>query len=391
MKLAFTLFLCGNLFGASRYFVSGGVDNNWGTTGNWSLTDGGAGGQTVPSASDDVHFTANSPNCTVNTSARVALTLDFTGYTNTITMSQQITVSGSVTLVSAMTISGAGALLVNAAATLTSNTKTWPNDMTISGAVTYTLADNWTVNGTLTIGSGSNTTTVNGNQFTAHTSFTAGVSTGVVTGTTTMLMNGTGTLTGPSSTGSLRSNFTINTAGTITLATGNFRYNTNTFTCTAGTVDASNADLIAASAGTTFGCAEATWKSITFNFAGTYTLNEDMFTTGLCTFGAGSSGQTINSGNINCPAGLTYTGTSSTLQGTTVFKLTGTGTLTAASLTSGRIANPISIQAGSGTISITSPFTVDIGAVSLVSGTVVASAGNTWSSATPPLGTITVQ
>src|ERR1051326_2705128 len=139
-------------YAGTRYFVNGGVDNNWSTIGNWSLTSGGAGGQTVPTSSDDVHFDSKSPNCTVNTSARVCKTLDFTGYTNTIPMSNGITVSGSVTLVSAMTISGSSGLTVNATGTLTSNTKTWPNDLTLSGtSKTYTLGDSWTISGTLTL------------------------------------------------------------------------------------------------------------------------------------------------------------------------------------------------------------------------------------------------
>src|SRR3990167_103117 len=145
---------------ANRYFVSGGVDNNWSTTGNWSLTSGGAGGEAVPTASDDVFLDAVSPNCTVNASARVAKTLDFTGYVNTITMSQQITVSGSITLVSAMTISGSGALIVSATSTLTSNGKTWPNSLNLSGGSTYTLADNWDVDGLLAVGGSS--MTING-------------------------------------------------------------------------------------------------------------------------------------------------------------------------------------------------------------------------------------
>src|SRR3989344_3853628 len=110
---------------AARYFINGGVNSNWSTSGNWSATDGGAASGVKPTASDNVFFTANSPNCTVDT-AGGGLPLNFTGYASTITMTAGLTISGSVTLVAAMTIAGSGTLIVNAAATLTSNGKTWP-------------------------------------------------------------------------------------------------------------------------------------------------------------------------------------------------------------------------------------------------------------------------
>jgi hypothetical protein len=106
---------------ADRYFVNGGVDNNWGSTSNWSATSGGAGGSSIPTAGDAVFFDTNSPNCTVNASNRVALSLNFTGYSNTITMTFAITVSGNVTLSANMGISGTGALTINGSSTLTSN------------------------------------------------------------------------------------------------------------------------------------------------------------------------------------------------------------------------------------------------------------------------------
>ncbi len=124
---------------ANRYFLNIGA--NWGDTANWSDTSGGTGGFSVPTNADDVFFDANSGNCTVNASNRVCKTLNFTGYTNTITMTFGITVSGSVTLVAAMTIAGASGLTINATGTFTSNGKTWPNALTFSATNTLTLAD----------------------------------------------------------------------------------------------------------------------------------------------------------------------------------------------------------------------------------------------------------
>ncbi|MEK9135040.1 MAG: hypothetical protein AAB451_01970, partial [Patescibacteria group bacterium] len=106
-------------------------------------------------------------------------------------MTAGLTISGSVTLVAAMTISGASGLTVNAAATLTSNTKVWPNALTCTGAVTFTLADNWNVDGLLTIGL--NSATFNGFQITASAGLThAGSGTQVVSGTTNLILDGTG-------------------------------------------------------------------------------------------------------------------------------------------------------------------------------------------------------
>jgi len=131
---------------AANIFQSGGVNNNWNTTGNWSL---GA----VPTASDGniATFNASSPNCTVNIAA-VCNNIDFTGYTNTITMTNGITVSGNITLGSSMLISGAGGLTSNGSGTWISNNKTWPNSMTVSATATITISSfMFTIGGTLTL------------------------------------------------------------------------------------------------------------------------------------------------------------------------------------------------------------------------------------------------
>src|SRR3989344_1900035 len=138
---------------AARYFINGGVNSNWSTSGNWSATDGGAASGVKPASTDDVFFTANSPNCTADT-AGVGLTLNFTGYASTITMTAGLTISGSVTLVAAMTIAGTSGLIVNGTSTLTSNTKVWPNALALQGTSTHTLADNWNVDGLLSVGGG---------------------------------------------------------------------------------------------------------------------------------------------------------------------------------------------------------------------------------------------
>ena len=367
---------------ANRYFVNGGVDNNWGTTGNWSTTSGGAGGSAVPLATDDVFFDASSPNCTVNTSNRVALTLNFTGYTNTITMTFGITVSGSVTLASGMTIAGTGFLATNATATLTSNGKTWPNAYTATvGSTTVTLADNWVINGLVTFGTAANNITVNGNQITCNGGITHGGSTGIISGTTLLLLAGTGTITGPSSTGALRLPITINTSGTYTFAAAAFRYDTGTLTYTAGTVVTSGSTLTCAS-GTTFDCAGITWAAVTLSGAATYTMTGALNVSGLLTLGNGSTGvTTLNGANVNASGGVTLSVTSGSIANasTSTLVLSGTGTVNSSGLTTGAILCKVTINASSGTVTFASPVRLDMARVQFTAGTVITDVG-TWAS-----------
>jgi len=161
---------------------TGAVNSNWGTAGNW---DTGV----LPSATgagSDAIFNASSPNCTVNITTAVCRNLNFTGYTNTITMTNGILVGSAstanpghtVTLSPTMGISGTGSISTraNGTTTLTSNGRVWPNGFGINNNFVAansiaTLTDNWTVQN-LFLGPGTNhamtlqgafTITVNGN------------------------------------------------------------------------------------------------------------------------------------------------------------------------------------------------------------------------------------
>jgi hypothetical protein len=143
---------------------TGAVNSNWGTAGNW---DTGV----LPSATlagTDAIFNASSPNCTVNV-AGVCRNLNFTGYTNTITMTNGITVGSTssanpghtVTLSPTMDISGTGTIQTraNGNTNLRSNGRTWPNAFGIANVAvatnpTVTLLDNWTISGNLFIAPG---------------------------------------------------------------------------------------------------------------------------------------------------------------------------------------------------------------------------------------------
>jgi hypothetical protein len=199
----------------------GTLDNDWGLAGNWLE---GA----IPTASDDVIFDSNSPNCTINASNRVALSLNCTNYTNILTFSFGLTVGGSITLGSQMQINGTAILSQSAAGSLTSNGFVLPIPFSIvTSTATRTFVDDWVFNSNLTLSvgatlSGGRQLSVNGNL----------IVNAIIPGAYTILLSGTGTWSGS---GTLRGNLTINTNGTITIS-GIVRFDTGTLTHISGNV-----------------------------------------------------------------------------------------------------------------------------------------------------------
>lgn len=145
---------------ANRYWVGGTA--NWdGTAGTkWALTSGGAGGQAVPTAADDVFFDASSGavTCTISTGNTGAKSINCTGFTGTLTGAGDITVSGNITFVAGMTLSLTNTVTIDGTATLISGGKSYWN-LAINGVgTTVTLGDAINVIITLTITSGTFTT-----------------------------------------------------------------------------------------------------------------------------------------------------------------------------------------------------------------------------------------
>ncbi|MEK9135041.1 MAG: hypothetical protein AAB451_01975, partial [Patescibacteria group bacterium] len=183
--------------------------------------------------------------------------------------------------------------------------------------------------------------------------------------------------------GAIRNNLTINTAGTITFASGNtFSYNTGTLTYTAGTVVTTGNTLNNQGIATTFACSGITWNNVTITGTVTVTLSENLNVTGLLTLVSAGQSLVINGSTINASGGVRHGGTSGTSSGTTVINVNGTGTLDAPSATSGRIDNPITINAPGGTVTIATagdtPFYGLLNKLNYVAGTVVTDRG-TWS------------
>lgn len=351
---------------AARFFVNGGVDNNWSTIGNWSLTSGGTGGEAVPTASDDVAFDSNSPNCTVNTSNRVCKTLNFTGYTGTITMTMGITVSGSVTLVSAMAIAGTGFLAVNATGTLTSNAVAWPNALNIGGtSQTYTLADAWTVTGLITA-NGTTATTVAGTfSITANGGFTSTVASFILSTGTLILGGGTWNSNGVVFTGN------VTFAGNVTVS-GNVSWRTGTMLYSSGTITTTSSTLTMTAAGT-LNTNGIIWNNFTASGTITITLSSDLTLTGTLTLGTTTLTTTINGAfNINAKGNVTLSGSTAIIAGTATIIMNGTSNQTLSTPSSTQIKTNFKIDSTGGTITMPTQLQYSTGTFTYLQGTVTA-------------------
>lgn len=365
----------------ARYFVSGGVDNNWGTTGNWSLTSGGAGGQSVPTSADDVFFDANSPNCTVNSSTRSAKTLTCTGYVSALTLSAQLNVFGDVTLSATMTVPGTMFLSITSDPAITLDFKgvELPNLEIVNYGTAATLVSDVTVTTQLRLGTFFNYNAVNGGTIYCRGGMHIS-SQYQSAGTTTIEMIGTGSLT--TSGGSIRHPFVINTAGTITYSAGAHTYDGSSFTYTAGTVVTTGSTMtfsrIVASMALNSGAIE--WNNVTFSQqSSTFNLSSNVIVRGLLTIGAATYDLNINGADLLSYGGVTLTGTGSgSFNGTARVILKASQTLT--SNLDYRPGPHFVIDAPGGTITLSGTCLFEVQRLKVTAGRVVATAG-TWSEA----------
>lgn len=369
---------------AARYWITGGITNNWSDTSNWSTTSGGGGGSAVPTAADDVTFDgAGNSNCTLNTStAKLAKSLTVTaGYTQTLTFNVTLTVSGNVSLGVNMVFAGSSELIVAATATLTSNGKTLGVPFRLKNvASTFTLADNWTVPSITLEPSGSGTMTVNSNTLNITGSVTTLSTSARITGGTTLFnLTGTGTWSG---TGTIINNLTINTAGTITIS-GTVNYGTNTLTYIAGTVTTTGSTLAVPAAtgvtGPTLACSGITWNNYTVANTLITTLNEDFNATGVYT----TSNATVNTSS-GSKLNIGGWAMSATNGGTATIVFSGTGTW---SSTVGVVTNAIEINTA-GTLTISGSITVRTSSFTFTAGTMDSSSGTILFNTTSPTLTL---
>src|SRR3990167_4518498 len=180
---------------------------------------------------------------------------------------------------------------------------TWDN-VTLLGTLTYTITSDLNIGGTLSLGATTSIITINGLFNINVATLTMGFSsTGNVTGTASIVMNGTGTWSG---TGIVKNNLTFNSAGTITVS-GTVRKEANTLTYTAGTMSMGTSILLLPAA-TTLATNGMTWNDLQITTTSTITLSNACQTTSLTT--AGTTTITINGagktlGATNWVAGTT--------------------------------------------------------------------------------------
>ena len=285
--------------------------------GNWDSVSTWVGGL-IPTASDDVVATSTSGSLTINVTTAACLSINFTNYVNTLTISSGkiLTVSGNVTFVPGMTITGTGTLSLNDNGTLTSGGKTLTGSLIFGGVNrNYSLADNWIVSGNVTIGgtsstniSGAYTLSVGGN-FTVNQTSTVSV-------TTTFILNGTGTWSGSSV---LKNNLTINTSGTITIL-GTVSVNGNTITHINGTVVTTSSTLTGRNY--SLNTSAITWNNLIVQTNYNLTLLSNLNVNGLLTLGG--NGTVSGTYTINANGGLTVSSLAMTQgTGTTTINLNG--------------------------------------------------------------------
>lgn len=286
---------------ADRYWVGGTAD--WdGTAGTkWSLTSGGLGGETVPTAADDVFFDGSSTGtCTIAAGNTGAKSINCTGFTGTLTGTAAITVSGSVTLVAGMTYTYTGTLTLDATGTLTSAGKTL-GSVTINGSgITVTLGDACTLgtadtftltSGTLAIGSN----TLSTGAFTASGASTRSVtrSTGNITLTGNNRTIATITGSGLTMTGFT---LTANYSGATGTRTFNITTQVPAVSITAGT------DVVTFTSSNTIGALNftgfsGTWTNVILSISGSLTVSTGMTVgTGANTVSLTATGTLTTSG-----------------------------------------------------------------------------------------------
>lgn len=342
--------------------------NNTGTT-DWSLATSwstvssisaiNTGTFPVSTTADPVIFDANSSDCTVNGINRTCTSITFAGYTNTITMSFNLTVSGNITFGASMLVLGSGSIGSIVTSTITPNGFAWPNTFTLGGtSQTYTLASNMTLNGQLTC-SGTTAITINANTLTCNNGAFFQTAT---SGTTTI------DIKGGNFSGTCNNTVNLNSTGTITL-TGSIGRSSGTLTYVAGTINNSGNHSLSYTGGSINVGNNIIWGSITMG-SGTITLVNNLHTSGSLI--------TVNGGiwngayTIYC-TGITQNNTTNNMYGTATVELTGTGTW---QMTTSNVAWGFDtvINCGAGTLTIntgrTFGSTVRVATLTYTSGTV---------------------
>jgi hypothetical protein len=146
---------------ADRYWVDGSGTWDTGNTANWSATDGGAGGASVPGSADDVFFNSASggPGTITLTGALSAKSLTTTNSTFAFVSTGTLSLSGNITLSASTVWAATGTITVDSSSTLTTNSVVMSCNITLNSAGnTFQLGSNMVLNATLTLTNGTLTT-----------------------------------------------------------------------------------------------------------------------------------------------------------------------------------------------------------------------------------------
>lgn len=321
---------------ATDLYWVGGTASWDGTAGTkWALSSGGAGGQPIPTSSDNVFIDSGSGAVTVTVAAgnTGCKDLKFTSgagsFAGTFAGSAALAISGDLLLSSAMTRSYTGALTFNSTAsqTITSNTKTLASAIVFDGvAGSWALQDALVNADTITLTNG----TLNLNNF--DISFTRFISSNSNARTIT---SGTGQMNSTQAAGGTLDVFNFSTSTNLTLT------DRPTWNFTAASIAGNTlrilapvfAENVAPNINVTDGAA---------TISGQFGANNVTFSGGFTGAWASTSNLTIY-GSLTLKAGMTVSASTNV----TIFAATsGTKTITSAGVT---IDRPITFNGIGGT------------------------------------------
>jgi hypothetical protein len=197
-------------------------------------------------------------SATINCSGTITFSSNFgfwestlTYITGTVIPPTNLRLSGGVTLV-ATGVTWTNIIIAASTADLTTN-------------YVHTITGNHNLTGNLTFNNATSTTTVNGSSLLVGSSFSLpSLTTGIVQGTATVELQGSGTTSMSSvTTGVFRNNLIINTAGNTHNFTGTFRFG-GTMTFTSGSINSGTSTLVAVGDTTFFDMSGVSWYNLTF-------------------------------------------------------------------------------------------------------------------------------
>jgi hypothetical protein len=204
------------------------------------------------------------------------LTIDTAG---TITLGANIAyMAGTFAYTAGTVVYGTSVFTIRGSCTLATNGMSFYS-MSIAASSTITLSSNLTLVGSLTSAAGTNV--MNGNTCYIGGSLTATVA---LSGTTLLVMNGTGTMFSANSGITVSNSLTINTAGTITIGGTGLGYASGTLTYTSGTVTSIGSLVVNGSF--TLNTNGMTWGAIAIRVTSTITLGSNLQVTVIKVYSA---------------------------------------------------------------------------------------------------------